>query len=70
MKRYLKYPLIGLGILLGIVIIFLVLAFCGVFRHEHQYQCGTPFHNHQSKENDISSSGNVNPDTGKWIEEP
>ena len=51
MKKIIKYPLMGLGILSALVIVFIILALCGVFRHEHHVVCGTYFINQEMEEN-------------------
>lgn len=70
MKKIIKYPLIGIGSLCALVIVFIILNLCGVFRQEHHYECGTHFNSQQKDGKEISSPGRENTETDKWIEEP
>ena len=70
MKRFIKYPWIGIGCLLALVVVFIILVLCGVFRHEHRDVCGTYFVNQQEEEIEKLNPGSENTETDKWIEEP
>ena len=69
MKNFIKYPLIGLGILITLVVVFIILALCGVFRREHRLECGTFFLNQQTEGNDESTQRDKL-ESDIWIEEP
>lgn len=69
MKKFIKYPLIGIGSLFVLVIVFIILALCGVFRHEHPVECGTYFVNKEIEEKEKLCPGNENTEPDKWIEE-
>ena len=70
MKKFNKYRLIGLGILIILVFVFIILALCGGFRHdEHRYECATDFLYQQTEENDESNERD-SLESDIWIEEP
>lgn len=70
MKKFIKYPLIGIGSLCALVIVFIILVLCGVFRRETHYEDGSSFINQQFEGNETASVGSENTETDKWIEEP
>lgn len=69
MKRFIKYPLIILGILFALVLVFIILALCGVFRKKHTYSCGTFYPEQHLQESVTPCLGSENMESGKWIEE-
>ena len=70
MKKFIKYPLIGIGCLFALVIVFIILVLCGVFRHEPRFVSGTYQINQQTEGNETVSPESENSEYDIWIEEP
>lgn len=69
-KEFIKYPLIETGGLLALIFVFLILALCGVFRHEHNNVGESCFLDQQSKGTGTSTPSVDTTETDVWIEEP